>query len=62
MAYHEAFPSTSLANSEPEAKREKVEERPPSDEEVIKSTSKGYLRLYCVLLSAIKNHPSFVTD
>ncbi|KAL6736724.1 hypothetical protein Aduo_007043 [Ancylostoma duodenale] len=45
MAYHEAFPSTSLTNSEPEAKREKVEERTPSDQEVIKSTSKGYLRL-----------------
>ncbi|EYB89847.1 hypothetical protein Y032_0227g2823 [Ancylostoma ceylanicum] len=45
LSYHEAFPSTSLTNSEPEAKREKVEERPPSDDEVIKSTSKGYLRL-----------------
>ncbi|RCN29404.1 hypothetical protein ANCCAN_24838 [Ancylostoma caninum] len=45
MAYHEAFLSTSLTNSEPEAKREKVEERTPSDQEVIKSTSKGYPRL-----------------
>ncbi|KAK6737589.1 hypothetical protein RB195_019974 [Necator americanus] len=45
VAYHEAYASTSSTNAEPEAKREKLEENPPSDEEVVKSTSKGYLRL-----------------
>uniref|UniRef100_A0A158PCE9 T-complex protein 11-like protein 1 n=1 Tax=Angiostrongylus cantonensis TaxID=6313 RepID=A0A158PCE9_ANGCA len=44
IAYHSIYSSNSL-NSPPDAKREKVDAETVSDEEVVKSTSRGYLRL-----------------
>ncbi|KJH49715.1 T-complex protein 11 [Dictyocaulus viviparus] len=44
MAYLNVYSSLFL-NSPPDAKREKFDTENPSDEEVIKSTSNGYLRL-----------------
>ncbi|VDM61687.1 unnamed protein product [Angiostrongylus costaricensis] len=44
IAYHSIYSSSSL-NSPPSAKREKVDAATVSDEEVVKSTSRGYLRL-----------------
>lgn len=45
LAYHDAFPSTSSDDSQPQAKRERPTPEHISDDDVITVTSKGYLRL-----------------
>lgn len=44
LAYHDAFPSTSSDDSQPQAKRERPTPEHISDDDVITVTSKGYLR------------------